>query len=353
MDEGGVFFRTFDEVEGADIAVSFFLRSAGILDDFDKEGRGLLAAEAPDDIAARRGVPVVTDFREPCVQHFIVLRGGTDAESFKIPAVFAVVLLRESGPKFGSFRRRIAMEGKGTFAEDLTVGIVDEALNDWDRVLVFSTKVAKREDPDGRIFISDRGVEVLLLAAVNAGEEIPGASADFGFVALQEFAKGSFCLLFHLMKGLPREIAGFLIRRFESGDGAIDGRNVWFGDFVFVALWRDAVDAASHGFEFLVTHLVATDAGIIPISHEDGAIGRGGDVGRAEPIVFAGEEIDDAGLVAGAIRFDAVAANDARAGVAMNDVMAEIFEEIPFVKQDSGGRTVAGLEKIRDDARVV
>src|SRR5688572_28402223 len=106
----------------------------------------------------------------------------------------------------------------------------------------------------------------------------------------------------------------------------------------------DAVDAASHGLEFLVAHLMTAYARVIPIRDEDGSVGRGAYVGGTIPIVVAREQVLNLRFVTSAVHFDAVAANDARACVAVNHAVAKILQEVAFVKQNSCRRTVSSLQ---------
>jgi hypothetical protein len=126
------------------------------------------------------------------------------------------------------------------------------------------------------------------------------------------------------------------------------------GDGRFVALGGDAVDAAGHGFGLLVGHVMAADAGVVPVRDVERAVGSDTGVAGAEPIVLAGEEVDDPGLVAGAVLLHGVGADDAGAGVAVDHLAAEDFgEQVAFVDAEAGGGTGAGLEEVGDDARIV
>lgn len=62
----------------------------------------------------------------------------------------------------------------------------------------------------------------------------------------------------------------------------------------------DPIDAAGHGLEFLIGHVMAPDAGIVPVGDVDRAIGTDTDIGGSEPGILGGDEIQDAGGIAGA-----------------------------------------------------
>src|SRR5688572_3718537 len=98
LDQRSLFFRSFKEVHRADVTIAFFLRSLRILNDFHEQGRGLLAAQAPHDIAARWRIPPVAYFVQPRIRHALVLRRRPDSKRFEIPAILAVMFLRKRGP---------------------------------------------------------------------------------------------------------------------------------------------------------------------------------------------------------------------------------------------------------------
>src|SRR5688572_15941341 len=98
LDQSGLFLWSFKEVHRADVTITLFLRCLRVLNDFHEKGRGLLAAQAPDDIAASGRIPLVAHFVQPCIHHAVVLGGGADAERFEILAIFTVMFLGKAGP---------------------------------------------------------------------------------------------------------------------------------------------------------------------------------------------------------------------------------------------------------------
>ena len=48
-------------------------------------------------------VPIVADSVAPGSEELVFLKVRANAEGFEIPSILAIVLHRQSGPKFGSF----------------------------------------------------------------------------------------------------------------------------------------------------------------------------------------------------------------------------------------------------------
>ena len=77
------------------------------VEDFREKARVLRGAQTPDDVAAGGRVPLVADGGEPRVEARVLIARRADAERFEIPAILAVVLLRERGPEFGDVFRAV------------------------------------------------------------------------------------------------------------------------------------------------------------------------------------------------------------------------------------------------------
>src|SRR5687768_12769422 len=206
LNEGSVAFGAANEVERADVTVTFLLRSRTILDDLHEQGRSFRAADAPDDVATGRSVPVVVDLFEPGVKELFILGGRADAQRFEIPAILAIMLLRERGPEFGRFLRLIAVEGESTLAQHATVGIVDKLFHDWDRVFIFGTIVSQCQQADFRIFVGQCEVNVFELATYNSDKQVPGTGTLFEAAALQKTHERGDRARSIVMQGLPGEI---------------------------------------------------------------------------------------------------------------------------------------------------
>ena len=112
--------------------------------------------------------------------------------------------------------------------------------------------------------------------------------------------------------------------RLQGLDAAGGGRQVELGDAWFVAFGREAVNAAGHCLQLLVRHVVAAHASVVPIGDVEAAVGSDADVGGAEPLVIAGQEIDRFGRIACPLRANRIGANDARPGVAMDGLVLEL-----------------------------
>src|SRR3954465_9395161 len=118
------------------------------------------------------------------------------------------------------------------------------------------------------------------------------------------------------------------------------------------------IDAASHGLEFLIGHLMTAHAGIIPIAHIERAVGGNANVRRAKPFasrrIVGGEDVVDFGFVTGAILFDWIGADNASAGIGVDCLAVEALgKRFAFVNKNAAGSAGAGLEKVRHDAGIV
>src|SRR5207249_332950 len=74
-----------------------------------------------------------------------------------------------------------------------------------------------------------------------------------------------------------------------------------------------------------VALLMAADAGVIPVAHEQRAVRGHARIHGTEPVVLllAVQDVDDVGLVAGTIGRYGISADDARTGVTVNDLVTE------------------------------
>ena len=88
-------------------------------DDLGQQGRGFLAARAPDDIASGRGVPFVADLGQPGIEEPVPLAVGADAEGFEVPAILAVMLQGQLRPELRGLGGGVVPKRQGTFAADL------------------------------------------------------------------------------------------------------------------------------------------------------------------------------------------------------------------------------------------
>src|SRR5204862_2352146 len=105
---------------------------------------------------------------------------------------------------------------------------------------------------------------------------------------------------------------------------------------------------------FIVSHVVATDARIVPIGNEERTVRRDANVRGAIPGIAAGKNIHDFGFVARALRLYGIGAHNARTGIGMDDLALKDFrQQIAFVNHNAAGRTGTGVQKIGNHAGIV
>src|SRR5436189_5039742 len=100
------------------------------------------------------------NFFQPCIKAAIFLFEGADAEGFKVPTVFTIVLRGEFGPEGGDLFGIIHVERKSAFAADLRSGIIHEFLNNRKRVLVLNPRVTQSKVSNIWIFVFDSLIEI-------------------------------------------------------------------------------------------------------------------------------------------------------------------------------------------------
>ena len=70
-------------------------------------------------------------------------------------------------------------------------------------------------------------------------------------------------------------------------------------------------------------------------------------------VLCPAENIHDLRLVTRAVGLHGIGAHDARAGVAMDDLVAkDVRQELPFVNENARRRTCAGVQQVRYNARI-
>ena len=89
--QSGLLGVTGVEVEGAEVAQLFLLAGGGG-DNLSQVVTRLGRAAAPNDIAAARRIPFVSNSIQPSLKEAIPLLVGSDAERFDVPAIAAIML---------------------------------------------------------------------------------------------------------------------------------------------------------------------------------------------------------------------------------------------------------------------
>ena len=95
-----ILFGSREEIEGPEVAGLVGFGGGGILEDLRQQFGRFLGPAAPHDVAAHGRAPLVADLLEVGVQERIPVLVGPDAERFEIPAVLAVVQVRQFRPEF-------------------------------------------------------------------------------------------------------------------------------------------------------------------------------------------------------------------------------------------------------------
>ena len=180
------------------------------------------------------------------------------------------------------------------------------------------------------------------------------AGAHPGVTVLPEFQQIFLRLCLHLVQLRPGEITRGQVRRFQRCNAARGRIQVQLWHRRPVSLGRDAINTTGHRVQFLVLHVVATHAGVVPIRHVNRPVRRDADIGRTEPVVRSSQEVRHLRLVTRGVVFHRVSAHHARTGIAMDHLVAECFgQQFAFVNEDARGRTGAGVQQIRHDTGVV
>src|SRR5260370_3671576 len=117
--------------------------------------------------------------------------------------------------------------------------------------------------------------------AVDFSEEAEGAGAVAGVVRLPQLEQGRLGLGLHLVQRGPGQVTGGQVGTLEGLGRPFNGAEVKLRHPILAAGWSHAENPAP----IAVALLVAADARIIPVGHEERTVRGNGYVYRAEPVI--------------------------------------------------------------------
>ena len=186
---------------------------------------------------------------------------------------------------------------------------------------------AQAGDADIRDGVFDCFVDILFLPAIDAGEQMQGAGAHADVRTFPQLDQFFFSIPLHFMQPRPGPVTSGLVRRLQSGDAT--GRSIKFeprGESLAPSR-GNTIDAAGHRLQLLISHIVPTHPGVIPIGNVDRTVRRDAHVRGQEPSIFGAQNIFDFRAVPGAVRLDGISPDHARSGVTVNDLVVEDLGE--------------------------
>ena len=215
----------------------------------------------------------------------VLLVGGADAEGGDGVLVGDVETAGELDQDRHGLVGRRGVERSGDVATDGDIGVAGELGGDAEGVMAGAAQRLEGQAAQRRIRVLEERLGPGDAFFTEVRQEPDAAGGDVRIGVAEDLRDDRQGLRAETLQRVEAEVTDVDGRVTQHGGGAFGRGDVDLRDDGLEALRSDAVDRAGAG---IVEGLVAADAGVIPVSDVDGAIGADGDVGRAEEDALVG-----------------------------------------------------------------
>ena len=311
----------------------------------------LAATASPDDLSPDR-VLRARGLRQPGLEPAVPQTVSTDAEGFEFPAVAGLVLRGKRSPRpIGPLAGK-ALECDRTLTANRDGRIGYELLDKAEHVALREPAHPQTDDPTTFVLVGsqpcDPGLGLARQHARRPGKPGPELRVAGRF---KRFGKRRGSILWLLRQVFNRHRAGAEVRAGQRRHAARDRAKVSGRHTPLRVLGRNPIETPLFG----IAHAVTAHAWIVPVGHDQRAVGGHADVTRPKPPV--GRAVDDRLRrrgVASRCGLHMIRPHNIRPRIAVHERSAKpLRQQASLVDADPAGRAATGHEQVGHDARVV